>query len=121
MKNYQEVLKIVSKKNPELSYRDAQIQASNIYNEQKDLEPATIDPKKEPKQMVFNGDLDPDVIEAKIRAAGVVSIHSMLETAKNYSPHFTLVKGNKVGVNREVWLEGPVRVPRNSNFKVFLI
>lgn len=120
MKTYKEVLEIVRKKNPELTFREAQIEASKIYKEQKDLEIPDVKDDDPPKAMVFNGSLDPDVVEAKIREAGV-NIHNIQEIAKNFSPDFTLVKGEKKGPNREVWLEGPVKVPRVGNFLVFMI
>jgi hypothetical protein len=121
MKNYKEILADFREENPEIPYREAQIVASQIYNDQKDLSDATNEDADQPKTMVFDGDLDPDVIEKRIRASGVLTPSIIQEVAKAYSPDFKLVIGEKDGVNRRVWLEGPVRVPRAKDFIVFLI
>lgn len=132
---FQQVLLTVKKENPKMKHKNALKVASKLFREQKEKEASKQEIKEEtaklekpevkedipqPKAMVFDGGLDPDVIEKKIRDAGV-DINRITDIAKNYDAGFKLVIGEREGVHRKVWLEGKVRVPANGYFKVFLV
>ena len=119
MKSYAEILKEIRDANPKLSFRDSQIEASIQFKKQQDLNGGYIAPVIANK-IVSASMINPDEVEAKIRAAGV-DRNSIQVIAKNFSPDFVFnTDGGKDGVNTLCYLTGVCRVPRNGFFKVYI-
>jgi hypothetical protein len=143
MKNYKEILGEVRSKNPKLSFREAQITASNIFREQKEMAEkanafkgpvqsivsqsfphAGAQVKSENKvdepQFLGNVNINPDDVEQAIRDRGI-DLNSIKFIAQSFSPYFTLHFAGKEGVNTLVYLDGPCRVPASGFFKIFYV
>lgn len=136
MKNYKQILDEVKAKNPKLSFREAQITASNIFREQKEMaekanafkgpvEPVkTIQetPQNFTSQQVQIGgqNINPNDVEQAIRDRGI-DLNSIRFIAQAFSPYFTLHFAGKEGVNTLVYLDGPCRVPASGFFRIFYV
>ena len=134
MKNYKQILEDVRSKNPKLSFREAQITASNIFREQKEMEdkanafqgPVKFEFDKTPVKDIITGqpvgksNIDPYDVEKQIRDRGV-DINSIMAVAHSISPYFTMQFAGKDGVNTLVYLDGPCRVPATGFFRIFYV
>ena len=132
MKTYQEILAEVKEKNPEMSHKEAQKSASTILREAKVAE------EKEKEQAAGksgSGDsdagdetkdapaVDPalsDQIERAIRGHDHTYDKNKIMQVANSFGDFELIEAGKDGVNTQVYLDGPVRVPAKGYFKIFI-
>jgi len=121
MKKYEDILKEIKEKNPEISQKNAQIAASKEHKALKriaqanDATDAAKDEPKPKKALSF----DPDNVENEIRKAGV-NIHSIQKIGAQFDKNLKLVKAGKDGVNTKVYLDGPARVPRTGYFLIWI-
>jgi len=122
MKKYEDILKEIKEKNPEISQKNAQIAASKEHKALKrivqanDATDAAKDEPKPKKALSF----DPDNVENEIRKAGV-NIHSIQRIGAQFDKNLKLVITTlKDGVNTKVYLDGPARVPRTGYFLIWI-
>lgn len=116
--SYPEILIAVKAENPDLSHKDAQIEASKRFQKQKEeiakANPPTDKAPKGAKKLNF----DPAYAEEMV-ASKKPDHHGMLIQARNFDPSFELKEAGKDGVNTLIYFDGPCRIPAQGYYKVF--
>lgn len=136
MKTYKEILDEVSKENPEMKRRDAQMAASKIFKQQKEAadksgkstppppnvppKPRVVDKNTTSARPAAAGNKADEICDA-INKMGNVNRNSILAVARQYDASFHLVKDHKIGVNWMVYLDGPYRVPKEGFWRIFTV
>lgn len=118
MKKYHAILKEVKDKNPEMSHKDSQQVASEIYREQEEVK-AKAESKAAPAAAPGIDEALSAKMEAEIYGPDHRYDKNKIINVGRAHGDFDLLEAGKDGVNTLVYLSGPTRVPAKGYFKIY--